>query len=258
MAPSNAKKMLIGRSPSPRLKHGSRILVRGDQVEAPPLSDGKPEQFDIDRTNRSKAVKHFADRINVGWRRTLDAILHVATACAEADEVLNADSKRELYGQLQFARSTFNKFCRIGRNTNFQNPNVKILCPPSWTILADLSKWDTVDFAAAVSQQILKPTARRMDLKDWHRQNRTSLHALGANSSLAAHTNISSKSPDLSETVDLIDTVPLDIANGRPDGVHFEQLVKGWNDSPDLARLWQSASPVVRSRFLQTVLEWQY
>lgn len=110
-------------------------------------------------------VDKFAQEIGARWTATVDAILAVASSCAEADMVLNEAEKEELGKRLPFNASTYSKLKTIGRHKGLSD--LKSVLPPSYSIIYEIAKMKDGHFSHAIIEGIIRPDVTRQELKEW-------------------------------------------------------------------------------------------
>src|SRR3979490_2850830 len=72
------------------------------------------------KTPRGDRVSDLADRIHSNWRKSVDGILEVAVACAEANSTLSSSEKKDLFELLPSSQSMFSKLASIGADERFK------------------------------------------------------------------------------------------------------------------------------------------
>jgi hypothetical protein len=115
------------------------------------------------------SVRSYADRIDAHWQKLTASIMAVARVCAEANEALTANQKKELFKLLPFGHPTFSKLAQIGKDKRLQTAKVQKLLPPSFSAIYEATQLEDEDLKAAIKQEVITPKARRSDIEDFRR-----------------------------------------------------------------------------------------
>ncbi len=118
-------------------------------------------------SNNEGLLKKCAEEINKSWRKTTDSVLETAKLCAETKGKLNDGEMNKLKKQLEFSAATFSKLVKIGSNVLLQKDPIKILLPPSYSIVYEVAKLKDADLQIAVKEGVINPGMSRSDLSAW-------------------------------------------------------------------------------------------
>jgi hypothetical protein len=66
-----------------------------------------------------------AELIRANWHKAVDSILEVARLCAQANERLDADQKKQLFKLLPFSHPVFSKLAQIGSDERLYEEDVR-------------------------------------------------------------------------------------------------------------------------------------
>ena len=113
-------------------------------------------------TGEKTIVEDFASRIMKCWHRTTEGILELARVCADADQQLAGPAKQALIATLPFDRATFSKLVRIGNDPRLAT--IALRLPQSFSTLYELSKFDDIQFAAAIKSGAVHPAVTRSQI----------------------------------------------------------------------------------------------
>ena len=114
-----------------------------------------------------KAIRDYAKAINASWQNTVDSIIETARLCAEASKALIPADKIRLLKKLTFSSATFSKLTKIGQHERLQQPTIKTLLPPNYSIIYSVSQLSTSELEDAIKDGIVVPTMSRADLDAW-------------------------------------------------------------------------------------------
>jgi hypothetical protein len=117
-------------------------------------------------------VSEYAERITGAWHNSVDSVFEMSRLCAEADQRLNDDDKKELIARLPFDRTRFVKLAKIGRDQRLQDPQIRPLLPDHHTILYELAGLTDDELKAAVETKIIHPEMKRAALTAWVKDRR--------------------------------------------------------------------------------------
>jgi hypothetical protein len=115
------------------------------------------------------SVRSYADRISIHWQKLTESIMDVARLCAEANDALTADEKKELIQLLPFEQPTFSKLSQIGKDKRLHAPKVQKLLPPNFSFMYEVTQLDDEDLKVAIKQEVITPTAKRSDVEEFRR-----------------------------------------------------------------------------------------
>lgn len=166
-------------------------------------------------------------------------ILEVAQLCAEADESLNTEEKKQFIGLLPFSRPTFSKFVKIGNDHRLRESPLLELLPQNHTLLYPIAQLDNDELDAAVDEGVIYPKMKRADLLQWTSERRgKDVHApvAPARDGSAADQDGDDSALERSSSSDALDA-----------------LRAAWAKS-ELAEAWSRTPPDVRARFVHDVL----
>ena len=117
-------------------------------------------------------VSDYAERITGAWHNSVDSVFEMSRLCAEADEKLDDDDKKELIARLPFDRTRFVKLAKVGRDERLHDPQIRPLLPPHHTILHEVAGLTDDELKAAVEAEIVRPEMTRTKLTDWVKARR--------------------------------------------------------------------------------------
>jgi hypothetical protein len=117
-------------------------------------------------------VTEYAERITGAWHKSVDSVFEMSRLCAEADQRLNDDDKKELIARLPFDRTRFVKLAKIGRDQRLQDPQIRLLLPDHHTMLYELAGLTDDELRAAVDTKIVHPEMKRAALTAWVKDRR--------------------------------------------------------------------------------------
>ena len=112
-------------------------------------------------------VSEYAERITGAWHNSVDSVFEMSRLCAEADQRLNDDDKKELIARLPFDRTRFVKLAKVGRDQRLQDPQIRPLLPEHHTILYELAGLTDDELKAAVAAKVVNPEMKRAALTAW-------------------------------------------------------------------------------------------
>ena len=112
-------------------------------------------------------IQDYASAINASWLKTVDSILETARLCAEAFKALSPGDRNRLLKKLIFSSATFSKLTKIGQHQQLKQAAIKILLPPSYSIIYSVSKLSPAELEAAINEKIVVPSMSRADLDAW-------------------------------------------------------------------------------------------
>jgi hypothetical protein len=117
-------------------------------------------------------VSEYAERITGAWHKSVDSVFEMSRLCAEADQRLNDDDKKELIARLPFDRTRFVKLAKVGRDERLNDPQIRPLLPPHHTILHEVAGLTDDELRAAVETKIVHPEMKRAELTTWVKTRR--------------------------------------------------------------------------------------
>jgi hypothetical protein len=117
-------------------------------------------------------VSEYAERITGAWHNSVDSVFEMSRLCAEADQRLNDDDKKELIARLPFDRTRFVKLAKVGRDQRLQDPQIRPLLPDHHTMLYELAGLTDDELRAAVETKIIHPEMKRAALTAWVKDRR--------------------------------------------------------------------------------------
>jgi len=117
-------------------------------------------------------VTEYAERITGAWHNSVDSVFEMSRLCAEADQRLDDDDKKELIARLPFDRTRFVKLAKIGRDQRLQDPQIRSLLPNHHTMLYELAGLTDDELRAAVETKIVHPEMKRAELTSWVKTRR--------------------------------------------------------------------------------------
>jgi hypothetical protein len=117
-------------------------------------------------------VSDYAERITSAWHKSVDSVFEMSRLCAEADQRLDDDDKKELIARLPFDRTRFVKLTKIGRDQRLQEPQIRPLLPDHHTILYELAGLTDDELKAAVETKSIHPKMKRAELTTWVKTRR--------------------------------------------------------------------------------------
>lgn len=120
----------------------------------------------------SKIVERHAAAISNASGRSLDDILNLSAACAEAKCALHTWAKRELYDLLPFQRTKFSMLAAVGWNQALRKLEIKQHLPAKLRLLHLMRASDDTEINRAISDGILSPRVKYQELKAWIDQYR--------------------------------------------------------------------------------------
>jgi hypothetical protein len=117
-------------------------------------------------------VSEYAERITGAWHNSVDSVFEMSRLCAEADQGLNDDDKKELIARLPFDRTRFVKLAKVGRDQRLQDLQIRSLLPDHHTMLYELAGLTDNELKAAVETKIIHPAMKRAALTAWVKDRR--------------------------------------------------------------------------------------
>ena len=117
-------------------------------------------------------VDDYAERITGAWHNSVGSVFEMSRLCAEADQRLNDDDKKDLIARLPFDRTRFVKLTKIGRDQRLQDRQIRPLLPDHHTILYELAGLTDDELKAAVAAKVVNPEMKRAALTAWVKDRR--------------------------------------------------------------------------------------
>jgi hypothetical protein len=151
--------------------HQLGVLAQTDSDQSN-ISGGITEFLDSFDDGPSKIVERHAAAISNASGRSLDDILNLSAACAEAKHALHPQAKRELYELLSFKRTKFSMLAAFGWNQALRKLEIKQHLPAKLRLLHLMKDSDDTEIDKAITDGVLSPRAKYQDLKAWIDQYR--------------------------------------------------------------------------------------
>jgi hypothetical protein len=110
-------------------------------------------------------VKHYIARINQSDEKSVRGFIEQGKSCAEADEKLSPEQKKELHAQLRMHKTGFSACVAIGRCDFLEKYSSSL--PPSRSTLHMLTQLEEKQFKAGIAEGIIYPNAPRQAVQAW-------------------------------------------------------------------------------------------
>lgn len=102
--------------------------------------------------------KEWAEIINADWRKSIDSIIQTGRDLATAKEELpHGEFIKMIEGELPFSRRTATSLMSIAALPAVSNGMSSSHLPPSWSVLAELTKLTASDFSEAQKRGLITP-----------------------------------------------------------------------------------------------------
>lgn len=111
-----------------------------------------------------RSRKEWADIINSDWRKSIDSIIQTGRDLAAAkDDLAHGEFEKMIDGDLAFSTRTARSLMRIAEHPAIGKSATSSVLPPSWAVLAELTKLSERDFERAEKKGLITPntTARQ-------------------------------------------------------------------------------------------------
>ena len=150
-------------------KFNRRFVTPPLEAAERPAGEFSPEKnpaIDL-RDREMSSVADYADEIRGNWERGVEAFMHIAGLCAEANARLTPAQKSELMAYLPFGEVTFSKFAQIGSDTRLYAPDIQRLLPPHYTTVYAVTLLTDEELRQAIAENVIRPDMKRVHLQKW-------------------------------------------------------------------------------------------